>query len=67
MEHITEKRSDREMKTMYDMTDSENESDTSTLPKNMEDIPNDNRFLPRPPPAAAASYLDKKDMDTTRT
>eukprot|EP00959_Pyramimonas_sp_CCMP1952_P157257 3288556-Pyramimonas_sp.AAC.1 len=46
---------------MFDMTDSENESDTSMLPKSMGDIPNDSRFLPHPPPAAAASFLDKKD------
>eukprot|EP00959_Pyramimonas_sp_CCMP1952_P356510 7465890-Pyramimonas_sp.AAC.1 len=46
---------------MFDMTDSENESDTSMLPKNMEDILTNNRFLPHPPPAAAASYPDKKD------
>eukprot|EP00959_Pyramimonas_sp_CCMP1952_P030846 646673-Pyramimonas_sp.AAC.1 len=61
MDNITKKSSDREMRTMFDMADRENESDTSTLPKIMGNILNNNRFLPHPPPAAAASYLNKKD------
>eukprot|EP00959_Pyramimonas_sp_CCMP1952_P033097 694203-Pyramimonas_sp.AAC.1 len=60
MENITKKSSDREMKTMFDMTDSENESDTSMAPESVEDIPSNNHVLPHPPPAAAASFLDKK-------
>eukprot|EP00959_Pyramimonas_sp_CCMP1952_P447368 9367171-Pyramimonas_sp.AAC.1 len=53
MDTITKKSSDREMKTIIDMTDSENEPDTSMLPKNMEYISNRNLLLPHPPPAAA--------------
>eukprot|EP00959_Pyramimonas_sp_CCMP1952_P138951 2908632-Pyramimonas_sp.AAC.1 len=64
MDNITKKSSDREMKAMFDMADTETESGTSILPKSTEDIPDHNLLLPHPPPAAAASSLDKKDTWT---
>eukprot|EP00959_Pyramimonas_sp_CCMP1952_P257580 5381817-Pyramimonas_sp.AAC.1 len=66
MEDITTNISNREMKAMFDMTDSGSESYTSILPRNTEDIPGHNLFLPRPPPAAVASFLGKKDTWTQR-
>eukprot|EP00959_Pyramimonas_sp_CCMP1952_P195765 4093004-Pyramimonas_sp.AAC.1 len=49
---------------MFDMTDSETESDTSILPSDTEYTPDYNLLLPHPPPAAAASFLGKKDTWT---
>eukprot|EP00959_Pyramimonas_sp_CCMP1952_P089374 1869552-Pyramimonas_sp.AAC.1 len=62
---------------MFDMTDSGTESDTSILPKelcegyssneparDMEEIPGHNLLLPHLPPAAVASFLDRKDTWT---
>eukprot|EP00959_Pyramimonas_sp_CCMP1952_P425275 8908179-Pyramimonas_sp.AAC.1 len=46
---------------MLDITDSENESDTSMMPENMEDILNKNHPLPNPQSAAAANFSNKKD------
>eukprot|EP00959_Pyramimonas_sp_CCMP1952_P210879 4412803-Pyramimonas_sp.AAC.1 len=51
---------------MFDMTDSETESDTSILPKNTEDFPDHNLLRPHPPPAAAASFPGKKGTWTQR-
>eukprot|EP00959_Pyramimonas_sp_CCMP1952_P371688 7783302-Pyramimonas_sp.AAC.1 len=64
MEEITTKSSYREMKAMFDMADSGTESDTSILPMDTEDIPDHNLLLPHHPPAAVASFLDKKDTWT---
>eukprot|EP00959_Pyramimonas_sp_CCMP1952_P276019 5769506-Pyramimonas_sp.AAC.1 len=61
MEDITTKGSNREMKAMFDMTDSGTESDTSILPREAEYIPDHDLLIPHPPPAAAANFLDKKD------
>eukprot|EP00959_Pyramimonas_sp_CCMP1952_P042524 889029-Pyramimonas_sp.AAC.2 len=66
VENITTKSSDREMKAMLDMTDSETESDPSILQKNTEDIPGHNLLISHPPPAGAAIFLNKKDMWTKR-
>eukprot|EP00959_Pyramimonas_sp_CCMP1952_P273611 5719118-Pyramimonas_sp.AAC.1 len=60
MESITTKSSNREMKAMFDMTDSGTESDASILPRNTEDIPDHNLLFPHPPPAAAASFPCKR-------
>eukprot|EP00959_Pyramimonas_sp_CCMP1952_P270129 5646998-Pyramimonas_sp.AAC.1 len=64
MEEIITKSSNREMKAMFDMTDSGTESDTLILPRDTEDIPDHNLLLPHAPPAAVASFLDKKDTWT---
>eukprot|EP00959_Pyramimonas_sp_CCMP1952_P158354 3311730-Pyramimonas_sp.AAC.1 len=79
MEEITEKSSEIAMRAMFDITDSESESGTSNLVKEMReersnvepvDVEQDmlgyNLLLPHLPPAAVANFLDRKDPWTRR-
>eukprot|EP00959_Pyramimonas_sp_CCMP1952_P353658 7409544-Pyramimonas_sp.AAC.1 len=77
MEEITKKSSEVEMRAMFDITDSEPESDTSNSVKEMreerlnvepvefeQDMLGYNLLPPHLPPAAVANFQDRKDQWT---
>eukprot|EP00959_Pyramimonas_sp_CCMP1952_P353659 7409545-Pyramimonas_sp.AAC.1 len=79
MEEITKKSSEVAMRAMFDITDSESESDTSNLVNEMrekrsnvepvvveQDMLGYNLILPHLPLAAVANFQDRKDQWTRR-